>query len=178
MFINKFFQLFIALKKLLSITKYRKPSVPQPRALYTELPVREATQMQNNICDSRAWCCDFPFRVKVNIMLQFLQDSVGPWLWPWHDHPLHPLSWSSGVLLDSKLQPTRLLHPWGSQARILEWVAISFSRGSSQPRDRTRVSCVSCTGRQILYHWATWDACRNPSKLPHFFNSPLLEDDR
>ena len=34
------------------------------------------------------------------------------------------------------------------QARILEWVAISFSRGTSQPRDQTRVSCV---GRQILY---------------------------
>ena len=32
------------------------------------------------------------------------------------------------------------------QARILEWVAISFSRGSSQPRDWTH---VSCTGRQI-----------------------------
>ena len=29
-----------------------------------------------------------------------------------------------------------------SQARILEWVAISFSRRSSQPRDRTRVSCI------------------------------------
>ena len=29
------------------------------------------------------------------------------------------------------------------QARILEWVAISFSRGSSQPRDQTQVSCVS-----------------------------------
>ena len=29
------------------------------------------------------------------------------------------------------------------QARILEWVAISFSRGSSQPRDRTRVSHVA-----------------------------------
>ena len=28
------------------------------------------------------------------------------------------------------------------QARILEWVTISFSRGSSQPRDRTRVSCL------------------------------------
>ena len=27
---------------------------------------------------------------------------------------------------------------------ILEWVAISFSRGSFQPRDRTQVSCVSC----------------------------------
>ena len=41
-----------------------------------------------------------------------------------------------------------------SQARILEWVAISFSRGSSQSRDQTQ---VSCSGRQILYHWATWD---------------------
>ena len=29
------------------------------------------------------------------------------------------------------------------QARILEWVAFSFSRGSSQPRDRTQVSCVA-----------------------------------
>ena len=39
-----------------------------------------------------------------------------------------------------------------SQARILEWVAISFSRGSFWPRDWTWVSCI---GRQILYHWAT-----------------------
>ena len=36
------------------------------------------------------------------------------------------------------------------QAIILEWVAISFSRGSFQPRDGTRISCVSCIGRQIL----------------------------
>ena len=28
-------------------------------------------------------------------------------------------------------------------ARILEWVAISFSKGSSQPRDRTQVSCTA-----------------------------------
>ena len=35
------------------------------------------------------------------------------------------------------------------QARILEWVAMSSSRGSSQPRDQTRVSCIA---RQILYH--------------------------
>ena len=39
-----------------------------------------------------------------------------------------------------------------SQARILEWVAISFSRGSSWSRDWT---CVSWIGRQILYHWNT-----------------------
>ena len=37
-----------------------------------------------------------------------------------------------------------------SQARILGWVAISFSRGSSRPRDRT---CVSCIGRRVLYHF-------------------------
>ena len=42
-----------------------------------------------------------------------------------------------------------------SQARILKWVVISFSRGSSPPRDGTQVSCISCIGRQILYHWAT-----------------------
>ena len=41
------------------------------------------------------------------------------------------------------------------QARILEWIVTSFSRGSSQPRDRTY---ISCTGRQILYHWAPWEA--------------------
>ena len=38
------------------------------------------------------------------------------------------------------------------QARILERVAISYSRGSSQPRDRTCVSCISCISRRIFYH--------------------------
>ena len=37
-----------------------------------------------------------------------------------------------------------------SQARILEGVAISYSSGSSQPRDQTCISRVCCTGRQIL----------------------------
>ena len=44
---------------------------------------------------------------------------------------------------------------WVLQARILDWVAISFSRGSSQPRDKTH---VSYSGRWILYHWATWES--------------------
>ena len=38
------------------------------------------------------------------------------------------------------------------QAGILEWVAISYSRESSQARDRTCFSCVTCIGRWILYH--------------------------
>ena len=38
------------------------------------------------------------------------------------------------------------------QAGMLEWVAISYSRGSSQSRDRTHISFVSCIGRQVLYY--------------------------
>ena len=40
---------------------------------------------------------------------------------------------------------------WILQARMLEWVAISSTRWSSPPRDRTLVSCISCTDRTILY---------------------------
>ena len=39
-----------------------------------------------------------------------------------------------------------------SQARILEWVAVSYSRHSSQPRDRTYISYVSCLLKWILCH--------------------------
>ena len=42
-----------------------------------------------------------------------------------------------------------------SQARILKWVAISFSGRASQLRDLTWVSCI---GRQILYCWAIREA--------------------
>ena len=37
-----------------------------------------------------------------------------------------------------------------SQARILEWVAVSFSRGSSQYRDRTRVSFIFYIAREFF----------------------------
>ena len=58
------------------------------------------------------------------------------------------------------------------QARILEWVAISFSRGSFQPRDWT---CVSCTGRCILYHWATGEAPQSLMLLPTECLASLLD---
>ena len=38
-----------------------------------------------------------------------------------------------------------------SQARILEWAGIFFSRASSSPRDQSHIFCI---GMQILYHWA------------------------
>ena len=50
------------------------------------------------------------------------------------------------------------------QARILEQVTISYSRESSSPREQTH---VFCTGRQILYHYATWEA-------HGYQNSPLI----
>ena len=42
-----------------------------------------------------------------------------------------------------------------SQEKVLKWVGISLSRGPSRPRDWT---CISCIGRHILYHGATWEA--------------------
>ena len=64
------------------------------------------------------------------------------------------------LLLSAKSRPTLFATPMdcsppGSsvhgifQARILEWVAISSSRGSSVPRDQT---CVCYIGKLILYH--------------------------
>ena len=45
-----------------------------------------------------------------------------------------------------------------SQARILERVVISSSRGSSWPTDWTFISCISLLVSWILYHCATWEA--------------------
>ena len=50
------------------------------------------------------------------------------------------------------------------QATILEQGSISSSGRSSQPRDRTHVSCISCIARQIFYHQGhlgnpTWSMC-------------------
>ena len=75
------------------------------------------------------------------------------------------------------------------QARIPERVAISFSSRSSQPRDLTQVSCVSCIGRWILCHWATWETQESPHGVSEFKVKPwivnsiqvrgmLLADDR
>ena len=51
------------------------------------------------------------------------------------------------------------------QARILEWVAVPSSRGSSSPRDRSQVSCI---GRQILYH-LSYQGSRNLPLVTTFF---------
>ena len=51
------------------------------------------------------------------------------------------------------------------QARILEWVAMPSSRRSSQPRDRTQVSCISCIAGGFFID--------KPLGKPHFVYSSL-----
>ena len=59
------------------------------------------------------------------------------------------------------------------QARILEWVAISFCRGSSLPRDWTRVSCIL---DRCFTVWATREVCdvKSVPKSSSFFVSPPI----
>ena len=61
----------------------------------------------------------------------------------------HIYEHESSSVMSGSLQPMDCSLPGSSvhgilQARILEWVAICFSRRSSQPRDRTHDSCSSC----------------------------------
>ena len=49
-------------------------------------------------------------------------------------------------------QPASLLCPWDSQARILDWLAMTSSRRSSRPRDRTHIFSISYIDRQVLYY--------------------------
>ena len=60
------------------------------------------------------------------------------------------------------------------QARILEWVAMPSSRGSSQPRDQTHVSCISCIGRRILYHCTTWEVLNFCYANLEIFQCPIF----
>ena len=80
----------------------------------------------------------------------------------WYEGQHQWWKWVGGGLV-AKSYPTlgphglcsRLLCPWISQARTLEWVASSFFGGSSQPRNRTRVSCT--TGRFFI-NWVMGEA--------------------
>ena len=69
------------------------------------------------------------------------------------------------------------------QARILEWVAFPFSRVSSQPRDRTQVSCIkgrfftSLATRKAQVYWSGWPI-PSPADLPNpgiKLGSPALQ---
>ena len=73
--------------------------------------------------------------------------------------PIAELSFSHQVMSNSFVTPWTAACQDSSvqnssrvfQTRILEWVAIFCSRGSSWSRDWTHVSCISCTGKWVLY---------------------------
>ena len=88
--------------------------------------------------------------------------SILTWRVPWREEPGGLQSMHMCML--SRFSRVQLfVTPWTVarqaslsrgilQARILEWVAMSSSRGSSQPRDQTHDSYVSSNGRWVLYH--------------------------
>ena len=107
--------------------------------------------------------------------------SGGIFLVPWVLFPLDCcclVTESCPTLLrPHALQPVRLLYPWGSQTRILEWVAISFSRESSPPRDQTFVSCTA--GRFFTAEPPGKPSCRLPSFiLPDGWQDASLQGSR
>ena len=72
-------------------------------------------------------------------------------LWWWFNCKLCPTFWDPK---DYRL-PGLSIHQI-FQARILKWVAVSFSSGSPQPRNRTQISCF---GMWILSCWVIREAC-------------------
>ena len=80
----------------------------------------------------------------MSFLFLFLGSAVCVWMFS-HVFCLRPYG----------LQPTGLLCPWDSPGKHTGMGCIGEGNGSSQPRNWTLISCV---GRQILYHWAPWDA--------------------
>ena len=105
-------------------------------------------------------------RLHVSTRMHVFQCSLQPCVWQSEiGNGLISISrrwdkWMTGMLshsaMSSSSDPVYYSFPGSSvhgifQARILEWVDISSSRGSSQPRDRTWVSCVSCRKRSSFH---------------------------
>ena len=122
--------------------------------------------------DNPPWLNIWRFEVVSNILLRPpLCEISGSWPPPSTDKVsylcVYP-QWLSRVQLCDPMNCS----PTGSsvhgifQARILEWVVISSSRGSSWPRDWT---CVSCIARQSLPLHHTWEAliCLVYSQMGH-----------
>ena len=87
-------------------------------------------------------------------------------------------------IVSNSLQPMDSSPPVSSvhgilQARIMERVVRPSSRGSSQPRDQTCISCVSCIGRRFFTNCATWGAQNEMLHLHiKFMVWPLLRESR
>ena len=85
---------------------------------------------------------------------------------------LNPYSWTGCLTPSEWSESHSVVSDSFLQARILEWVAFPFSRGSSQPRDRTKVSCIagwfftSWATREAQEYWSGWPI-PSPMDLPN-----------
>ena len=87
--------------------------------------------------------CAFPYEsVCAHVTLQMCQCPKGC-IVSIRGHAHHESESESHSVMSDSLQPRGLYSPWDFQAGILEWVTFPFSRGSSQPRNRTQVSHVA-----------------------------------
>ena len=82
--------------------------------------------------------------------------SAGLFIWVYYAYAMLCSKANLCPTLCYPMKPAGFSVPGMLQARILERIAFSSSRGSSWPRDQSYVSYTSCIGRWILYHWATW----------------------
>ena len=103
-------------------------------------------------------------------LLDMVQLSQKLILFPWLDSKKKVESISCSITSNS-WRPMDYSLPGSSvhgilQARILEWVAISYSRGSSRPRDQT---WVSCNAGRFFAIWATRD---NAAQMRRFHPTP------
>ena len=81
---------------------------------------------------------------------RFKREGTYVCLWLSHaDVWQKPTQYCKAIILQLKINKLK------KKKRILKWVAISSSRGSSSPRDQTQ---NICTGRWFLYHWVTKEA--------------------
>ena len=132
---------------------FRRPKMMKPRTIQWRLPTAKSWDKQ-----------PLPHAVFLLLLLfwgafpplltKSFSKTLAKWKWKWSPSVCPTLC----DPMDSSL-PGSAVHGI-FQAKILEWAAISFSRGSSQPRDQTWVSCV---GDRRFTVWAT-----NPSTTSHF----------
>ena len=72
-----------------------------------------------------------------------------------HILPDHPRLYELGI---NSQRSEVILHPWNFPSKNTGVVCHFLLQGISLLKPRTCISCNSCIGRRILYHWDTWEA--------------------
>ena len=131
-----------------------------------------------------AWCVSEDSKVKFSIHKNL--SHHWPWIWvinlptmtqknqlPWHLELLQIVCTLSRSVVANSCGPIGYSLPGSSvhvilQAKILKWVAISLSRGSSQTRDWAQVSSIAI---RLFIDWATREA-QDHGQLIHYHPTP------